>query len=163
MIAVSTPLAAQDVTGIRYVTADEAYTLMCTELNRFLVLVNKLDSEDWGKPTACSEWNVRDILAHQAGSYASGTSYKEMFRQVSNKPAPGQLIEDAINAFQLKERAGNSPAELIAELQEVGPIGAKKWAYNFRFAKLFSLPHPVAGKLPIRHLIWVIHIIKQKL
>ncbi|MBN2503497.1 MAG: maleylpyruvate isomerase family mycothiol-dependent enzyme [Anaerolineales bacterium] len=157
MIAVSTPLAVQDVTSIPYVAADEAHALMRTELDRFLVLVNKLDSVDWDKPTACSEWNVRDILAHQAGGYASGTSYKEMFRQVANKPAPGQLMEDAINAFQLKERADKSPAELIVELQKVGPIGAKKWAYQFRFAKLFSIPHPVAGKLSIRHLMWVIH------
>jgi uncharacterized protein (TIGR03083 family) len=157
MIAVPLSRDVQEVTDVAYTNADEAHELLSTELERFLLLLNKLDPEDWNKPTACSEWNVRDILAHQAGGYASGTSYKEMIRQVSNRPAPGQLIEDAINAFQLKERADKTPEELIAELRQVGPIGAKKWAYYFRFAKLFSLPHPVAGKLSIRHLMWVIH------
>jgi uncharacterized protein (TIGR03083 family) len=157
MIAVSSPLAALDAAHIPYVSADEAYNLMRTELDRLLKVVETLGSDDWGKPTACTEWTVRDMLAHQAGGFASGTGYREMFRQARSRPGPGQLIEDAINAFQLRERAGRSPAELIEELRQAGPAAVRHWAYGFRLAKLIAIPHPVAGKLSMRHLMWVIH------
>ena len=142
---------------VPYVTADEAYQLMAVELERFLALVETLEPEDWGKPTACSAWDVRDILAHQAGGYASGASLREMLRQGRQQPEPGELPEDAVNAFQLQEREGRSPEELIAELREVGPTAARKWAYGFRLFKPFSIPHPDEGRLSFRHLMWVIH------
>jgi uncharacterized protein (TIGR03083 family) len=157
MIAIASPNTFLKAENIPSITADEAYHLMKTALARFLELVEDLDPEDWDKPTLCTEWSVRDILAHQAGGYASGTGYREMIRQGSRRPKPGQLIEDTINAFQLQERAGKSPAELIAELRQVGPIAARKWAYDFRLAKLISIPHPIAGKLSFRYLMWVIH------
>jgi uncharacterized protein (TIGR03083 family) len=97
------------------------------------------------------------MLAHQAGGYASGASYKELFHQLSKIPKPGQLPEDAINAIQLRDRAGKSPEELIAELKKVGPVAAENWAYRFRFLKLISIPHAVVGKLSQRQLMWVTH------
>jgi uncharacterized protein (TIGR03083 family) len=80
-----------------------------------------------------------------------------MARQYNAKPRPGQLPEDAVNALQLAERAGKSPAELIAELKQVGPLAIQKWAHEFRLAKLVTIPHPVPGALSLRHLMWVIH------
>jgi len=157
MIAISSSPTFFDAVSIAPATADEAYSLLQTALDRFLSLVEALGPDDWGKPTACTAWNVRDILAHQAGGYASGTGYIELIRQTSHLPKSGQLIEDAINEFQLRQRAGKSPAELIAELRRVGPVAAQKWAYGFRPLKLFAIPHPVAGKLPLRHLMWVTH------
>ena len=146
-----------DANSITPLNDEEAYKLLDTELTRFLALVATLDSDDWDKATACAEWSVRDILAHQAGGYASGSSYREMFRQTLRIPGKGQLIEDAINDFQLKERQGKTPAALINELRQVGPIAAKKWAYQFRFGKLFSIPHPIAGTLSLRYLMRVTH------
>ena len=55
----------------------------------------------------------------------SGASYKELIHQLSGKRRPGQLPEDAINAIQLRDRAGKSPAELITELRRVGPVQLK--------------------------------------
>ena len=157
MVAISSPTTLPKAENVPVVTADEAYNLMETALDRFLELMEVLDPDDWNKPTYCAEWSVRDILAHQAGGYASGTGYKEMLRQGSRIPKRGQLIEDAINEFQLQERADKSPAELIAELRQAGPIAARKWAYEFRLAKLISIPHPVVGKLSFRYLMWIIH------
>jgi uncharacterized protein (TIGR03083 family) len=146
-----------DMMSIPYVTADEAAVLIHTELERFLALVETLIPEDWSKPTACTAWSVRDILAHQAGGYASGTSYREMIHQYSHLPKSGQLPEDATNEIQLSKRSGKSPAELIAELKSVGPIAAQKWAYQFRLVKPITIPHRTAGSLNLRHLMWVIH------
>ena len=92
MIAMTSPSTVINAASIPKVNADEAYSLLQTALSRFLALVETLDPTDWDKPTACAEWSVRDILAHQAGGYASGTSYREMLRQGRNKPKPGQLI-----------------------------------------------------------------------
>ncbi len=157
MVAISVSRLASEVTKIPSVTADEAHSLLVTALDRLLELVEKFGPEDWAKPTACTAWNVRDMVAHQAGGYASGASYRELIRQLSGKPGPGQLPEDKVNEIQLRDRADKSPAELIDELRRVGPIGCHNWAYGFGVLKLVSIPHPVVGRLSLRHLMWVIH------
>jgi uncharacterized protein (TIGR03083 family) len=157
MVTIHPHSVAQEAVRVPYVTADEAFSLLSIELERLLALLETLDPQDWSRPTACTLWDIRDMVAHQAGGYASGTSYQEMLRQYFVIPKRGQLPEDAINARQLAERAGKSPAELIAELRQVGPVAIKKWAYQFRLAKLISIPHAVAGSLSLRHLMWVIH------
>jgi uncharacterized protein (TIGR03083 family) len=157
MIALASPQTILEAARIPYATAEEAHVLLRTELERFIVLVKSLGPDDWGKPTACTAWTVRDMLAHQAGGYASGTGYKELIHQYSSLPKRGQLPEDAVNETQLSDRSGKSPAELIAELQSVGPIAAQKWAYQFRWVKLVTIPHATAGSLSLRHLMWVIH------
>lgn len=143
--------------SISYTNADEAHRLLTTALSRFLTLIESLNAHDWSKPTACTAWNIHDMVAHQAGGYASGTSYKEMIRQYTSKPKPGQLPEDAINDLQVGERKNKTPAELIAELKQVGEIAARNWAYGFRAIKPIATPHPIGGFMPIRHLMWVIH------
>jgi uncharacterized protein (TIGR03083 family) len=137
--------------------ADEAHQLLETAFERFMRLIESLDPEDWSKPTACTAWNVHDMVAHQAGGYASGTGYGEMFRQYSRIPKKGQLPEDAINDLQVGERAGMSPAELMAELRQVGAKAAHNWAYGFRAIKWIALPHPVGGIISLRQLMWVTH------
>ncbi len=147
--------------GIPYTTASEAYTLLQVELERFLTLLEKLEADDWNKPTACTAWTVRDMLAHQAGGYASGSGYLELIRQYSARPQNGQLPEDAINALQIRERQAKSPYEVIAELRQVGPPAIHNWAYRFRLAKqltrLIKVSHPVSGTISFEYLMWVIH------
>ena len=157
MVAVTSFQTFPDAAVTPYTTGDEAHALLCTELDRFIALVETLGTDDLGRPTACTAWNVGDILAHQAGGYASGLGYRQMFRQYAVIPRGGQLIEDAINQRQLQQRAGRSPAELIAELRRSGPIAARKWAYQFRLIKPVFAPHPVGGRLSVRHLMWIIH------
>ena len=75
MLASAASTAILEAARIPYVTAVEAHTLLRTELERLLALAERLDPVDWAKPTACALWTVRDMLAHQAGGYASGTGY----------------------------------------------------------------------------------------
>ena len=157
MNAVISPSTIANAESIPYTNADEAHRLLTTALSRFLTLIESLHADDWSKPTACTAWNVHDMVAHQAGGYASGTSYKEMIRQYTSKTKPGQLPEDAINALQVGERANKTPAELIAELKQVGEIAARNWAYGFNAIKWIATPHPVGGFMSIRHLMWIIH------
>ena len=157
MNAAISPSTIAFAESIPYTNADEAHRLMITALSRFLNLIESLHADDWSRPTACTAWNVHDMVAHQAGGYASGTSYKEMIRQYTSKPQPGQLPEDAIIALQVGERADKTPSELIAELKQVGEIVAHNWAYGFNAIKWISTPHPVGGFMSIRHLMWIIH------
>jgi uncharacterized protein (TIGR03083 family) len=154
-IASSPPIVNAE--QVPYVTAAEAHTLMRVALDRFLALVETLEPDDWDKPTLCTAWRVRDILAHQAGGYASGTGYREMFRQYAMLPKKGQLPEDVINERQVRERSNHSPAEMIAELRQVGPPAIEKWAYQFRLIKPIVMPHAVGGLMSVRHLMWIIH------
>jgi uncharacterized protein (TIGR03083 family) len=142
---------------IPYVTAQEAYTLLTNEFERFNQLLDKLSAEDWDKPTACTAWTVKDILAHQAGGFAGGTGYREFIRQASTKKKPGQLIEDAINALQVGERRDKSPSEIIAEISHKAPKAIHNWSHGFKLVKWISIPHPVSGTLSLRYLMWVIH------
>lgn len=157
MVTFASSSTLLDAGHVPYTTADEAHALLETALERFVALVETLGPEDWNRPTACTAWNVRDMVAHQAGGYASGTGYREMVRQYATLPKAGQLPEDAINDLQLRERAGRSPAELMAELRRVGPIAIHKWARHFRLIKPIAIPHPVGGLLSVQHLMWVIH------
>lgn len=149
--------SAIPVWEIPYPTADEAYGLLTVAFQRLLDLLDGLAPEDWSKPTACTAWDVRQMVAHQAGGYASGTGYGEMIRQYLTPPRKGELPEDAINRRQVGERADATPAELMAELRQVGPVAMQKWAYGFRTIKPIAVPHPVGGRLSVRHLAWVIH------
>jgi uncharacterized protein (TIGR03083 family) len=153
-VAQSIPVSAE---SIACTNADEAHQLMTTALERFLRLIESLAPADWRRATPCTAWDVHDMVAHQAGGYASGAGYGEMLRQYIRIPKAGQLPEDAINALQVKERAQKSPAELIAELKLAGPPAIHNWAYGFRLIKWISMPHPVGGMMSVRDLMWVTH------
>jgi uncharacterized protein (TIGR03083 family) len=161
MLTHDSPKPVPNALDIPNTTAAEAYTLLQVELERFLSLLEKLEADDWNKPTACTAWTVRDMLAHQAGGYASGSGYLELIRQYSARPQNGQLPEDAINALQIRERRDKSADEIVAELRLVGPPAIHNWAYRFRLAKqltrLIKVSHPVSGTISFEYLMWVIH------
>jgi len=157
MTAVISPSTIASAENIPYTNADEAHTLLQTSFERFMHLIESLDPEDWNKPTACTAWNVHDMVAHQAGGYLSGVSYGEMLRQYIRIPKKGQLPEDAINDLQVGERKKIKSAELIAELKRVGPKAIHNWAYGFNAMKWLGIPHSVAGFMTLRYLMWVTH------
>jgi uncharacterized protein (TIGR03083 family) len=135
------PGAIADAATIPPLAHAEAAELATPVLARFLALLDELGPDDWGMPTLCSEWTVRDTVAHQAGAYASGASFAELRRQWLRRPGPGRSMLDTVNAFQIADRAGRSSAELIAELRDVGP---KAIATRRRMWPIFrSLPVPV--------------------
>lgn len=143
--------------SISTVNADEAHRLMTEAFARLLTLLESLHADDWSKPTACTAWDVHDMVAHQAGGYLSGVSLREMFRQYARVPQKGQLPEDAINELQVGERKHMSPQNLINELKQVGKPAIDNWAYGFKAIKWFGIPHPVAGFMTLRDLMWITH------
>ena len=57
-----------------------------TEFERVLALLESLDGADWQQPTYCTEWNVRDMVAHLAGAMTGSTSLREFVRQNVTHP-----------------------------------------------------------------------------
>ena len=100
-----------DAAQIPYPDADEAHRLLQVSFDRLMKLLENLKEDEWHLPTACTAWDVRQMVAHQAGGYASGTGYGEMFRQYLTPPRKGELPEDAVNRQQVGERADATPAQ----------------------------------------------------
>ena len=157
MTALSLSQTVARAENISTVNADEAQRLTTEAFDRLLQLLASLHPDDWSKPTACTAWDVKDMVAHQAGGYLSGVSYREMFRQYTQIPKRGQLPEDAINELQVGERKSKTPAELITELKQVGSIAIHNWAHGFNAIKWIAVPHPVGGFMSVRYLMWVTH------
>jgi uncharacterized protein (TIGR03083 family) len=137
----------EDAARIPAIWRTEVRALAEAEVERFLALVEALGPDDWAQPTACTLWNVGQILAHQAGAYAGWASGREFRRQMSVRPARGQLMEDALSARQVADRAGRPPAELMAELRAAAPRAIANRQRVPWPLRMLGVPHPVTGML----------------
>jgi len=105
-----------------------AMRLAETEYQRVSDAVDALQPEDWSRPTDCTEWDVRQLVAHITGMAKFFSTPLEVARQmrgVKARQQPGQAGVDAQTALQVEERQHSGPDELRAELHRVGPRGAK--------------------------------------
>ena len=90
--------------------------------------VETLRPEDWARPTDCTEWDVRQLVAHIAGMTRLFSTPLEVARQMGSAKArqqPGQALVDAQTALQGEERQHLGPEQLRAELRRFGPRAAK--------------------------------------
>jgi uncharacterized protein (TIGR03083 family) len=126
-----------DVAHIRPLSRPEAVTLAATEFDRLLDLLRSLDAGDWARPTDCELWDVRAMVAHVVGAAEAQASVREFAHQmrVAKNRTDGLMI-DAMTATQVRERAGLSPAQLVARLSA---IAAKAVRARRR------LPRPLRG------------------
>src|SRR5215212_2842441 len=105
-----------------------AMRLAQTEHQRVTDAVDALQPEDWTRPTDCTAWDVRQLVAHIAGQANLFSTPLELARQMRGAKArerPGQEGVDALTAFQVEERQHLGSEALRAELHRVGPRGAK--------------------------------------
>ena len=104
----------------------EAGSLAQAEYERVLAVLKTLDGDDWQQPTYCTEWNVRQMVAHLAGAAAGSSSFAEFRRQNLQLKFIREYENpvDGTNELQLHERAGNMPAELVAEFEQKGQQAA---------------------------------------
>jgi uncharacterized protein (TIGR03083 family) len=105
-----------------------AMRLAQTEYQRITDAVDALQPEDWTRPTDCTAWDVRQLIAHIVGQASLFSTPLELARQVRAAKArqqPGQPDVDALTALQVEQRQHLRPEELRAELHRVGPRGAQ--------------------------------------
>ena len=122
-----------------------AMRLAQTEYQRVTDAVDALQHEDWARPTDCTEWDVRQLVAHIAGMANLFSTPFEVARQIRVAKArqqPGQAGIDAQTALQVEERQHLGPEELRAELHRVGPRGASGRRRVPGFVRRRRLPEP---------------------
>ncbi len=90
--------------------------LLLSERDALVPLLRAAPEADFARPTACPDWDVREILAHCSAA---------LVRIVEGRLEPG-VFSDASNAADVAERADWSPAQVVDELEramtEAGPV-----------------------------------------
>src|SRR5918997_4704350 len=74
------------------------------EYRRLGALLAELDDDDWRRPTDCTEWDVREMVAHLVGAAEATASVREVRRQqrLGRRLRPGVPDVDGINAVQVQ-------------------------------------------------------------
>jgi uncharacterized protein (TIGR03083 family) len=122
-----------------------AMLLAETEYQRVTEAVDSLLPEDWSRPTDCTEWNVRQLVAHIVGMAKFLSTPLEAARQIraaNARQRNGQASIDAQTALQVEQRQHLWPEELRAELRRVGPRAAKGRRRTPGFVRRRRLPEP---------------------
>ncbi|HWU10188.1 MAG TPA: maleylpyruvate isomerase family mycothiol-dependent enzyme [Streptomyces sp.] len=105
--------------GVRARLVNEA------ELRATLSTFRELSDEDWRRPTACTGWTVRDMLAHTVGQYEElprpWVAVRRIRRAARTHPDLGPL--DGHNEAQIEDRKAVPGRELIGALAHFAPQG----------------------------------------
>ena len=92
--------------------------------DRFLELLRDLVDDDWGLPTDCTRWTVRDIVAHVLG-WAETTTMRQFMRlNRLGKPVARELgapLIDGMNEVLVRQRASLPPSTLVERLERIAP------------------------------------------
>jgi uncharacterized protein (TIGR03083 family) len=99
---------------------DTAYRLAATEYERMLAVLRSLGPDDWDRPTECTGWNVRSLVAHVLGAAEMAASLRELTHQNRLAGKEGGGI-DALTAVQVRERAHLDGAALVAGIEAAFP------------------------------------------
>jgi uncharacterized protein (TIGR03083 family) len=99
--------------------------LAAAEYERFADAAAGLTDDDWGKPTDCPAWDVRQLASHVLGMAEFAADQAEADRQrqlaIANGPTNGWEFTDALTALQVRERENWLPEKILAGLRAVGP------------------------------------------
>jgi len=98
------------------------------EYRRLGALLDDLSDDEWRRPTDCSEWDVREMVAHLVGAAEAGASMRELVHQArrGRRLRPGADGVDGMNAVQVQERGDADPAHLRADLASAGARGVRR-------------------------------------
>lgn len=116
-----------------------AMGLAATEYDRFTAALRVLAPDEWDRPTECPGWDVRAVAAHTLGMAEMAASIREQLRQTRAAAKIGSGI-DALTALQVRERAGLSPAEIVARMAVAGSKAARGRRRTPGFLRRRTLP-----------------------
>lgn len=122
-------MTATTIDTIPPITRHEMQGLATAEYARVADQLRSLTPEDWSKPTDCSLWDVRAMAGHSLGMMEDFTSFRGLMRRMraATKAAKalGGPVIDSMTSMQVADHAELSTAELIAQVDEVGPRAAR--------------------------------------
>ena len=122
------------------------------EYRRWDALLADLGEGDWGRPTDCPEWDVRQVVSHLVGAAEGAAGVRELVRQqrLGRRLRPGGPTVDAMNALQVHERAGTPPDRLRRDLRDAGARAVRSRARIP--APVRALPVPFGEPIGTRRL-----------
>ncbi len=95
-------------------------------LDHLIGLLRDLEIADWGKPTICSPWSVKDVCAHMLGVEIGNLSWRRDkfsgFEEIESFESIVQLVNDH-NARWVKSARNMSPQLLIDLIKFTGEQG----------------------------------------
>lgn len=150
-----TAVARRHVADIPKLTHAEARELAQREYEQVLSLLQMLEGDDWQQSTYCTEWNVREMVAHLAGAVTQWSSFAQFRHQTMQNPYLKEFDEpiDGINKLQVVERADTAPAELVAEFRQNGPKAIEnRQKLPWPVRKIVHLPFPPLGRKSFEYL-----------
>ena len=123
-------MSTTSTTGVTRINRTEARNLASAEFEKFAALVASLHPEDWQTDTDCVGWDVRKMVLHVLGSADAQASPLVFLHQLRrglplNKEIDSHHWVDGLNELQIRERAGLTDTEVIAQLQAVGAKAVK--------------------------------------
>jgi uncharacterized protein (TIGR03083 family) len=123
-----------------------AMRLATVEYTRFADALGGLDAEDWGKPTDCPAWDVRQLACHVVGMAEMAAGIREGIRQQrlaeADAAAQGVPLIDALTAVQVRERDGWTPTQVVEGARSVGPRAARRRRMTPFFLRRRAMPTP---------------------
>jgi uncharacterized protein (TIGR03083 family) len=103
----------------------ESMAVAAVEYRRFADLIRSLTPTDWSRPTDCSLWDVKAVVAHNLGNMAGNASMRESVHQMRaamrRSKANDTSMVDEMTGLQVGERASLSPAQLCDEVERLMP------------------------------------------
>lgn len=119
-------------------------TLARLEREEFADLLEGLTPQQWATPSLCDGWSVRDVATHTI-AYLGQSRTRLLINMIR---ARGDV--DRINADQLREQAGRSPARLVELMrQRAEPSGAAA-LYRSRVGLIECLIHQQDIRRPLK-------------
>ena len=120
----------RSVEEIRPIARDtDARDVALGAYERLLELLEQLEPHEWRAPTECPGGDVAAMVGHLIGAGKAGASQREAFRQQRWAKRHAHEFDgnslDATNELQVRDHAGLSPEERIAELRRVAPAAVR--------------------------------------
>ena len=125
------------------------------EYRRLGALLADLSDDEWLRPTDCSEWDVREMVAHLVGAAKAGASIRELVHQsrLGRQLRPGEPGVEGMNAVQVQERADADPARLRADLASIGARAVRRRSGLPAALRALPVPFgPPLGTKPLGYL-----------
>ena len=133
-------------------TPARAEVVARAELRAFLRLLRQLDDADWQRWTDNEGWDVRDVAAHVLRacqeSASPATLVGDSLRAFAHLP---MALVDALNEVGVHAGRRREPAELVADLERIGPKALRARRDFPRLLRAVPLPiapvHATVGRL----------------
>lgn len=110
------------------------------EIRASLAMMGSLGVDAWSRPTACTGWTVRDMVAHEVGQYEELPKPWLMISRIrhARRTHPALRALDGHNEIQIEDRDRTSGPELVREFARLAPRGARS---------LRRMPAPVRRRM----------------